>query len=58
MSATTRWEFLGVYSGRINSESDLGRVWHISIIEEIYNVAEEDNKARVARAALKSPQKD
>jgi len=55
MSATTRWEFLGVYSGRINSESDLGRVWHVSVIEEIYNVAEEDNKARVA---LKSPQKD
>lgn len=58
MSAETRWEFLGIYSGRINSESDLGRVWHVSAIEEIYNVAEKDNQVRVARAALKAPQKD
>lgn len=34
------WEFLGVYSGRINEESDLGKVWHISAIEELLGAAE------------------
>jgi hypothetical protein len=33
------WEFLGVYSGRINAESDLGRVWHVSAIEELLDAA-------------------
>ena len=35
-----KWEFLGIYSGRVNSESDLGRVWHVSAIEEVLAAAE------------------
>ena len=35
-----KWEFLGIYSGRVNPESDLGRVWHISAIEEVLAAAE------------------
>jgi hypothetical protein len=33
------WEFLGVYSGRVNSESDLGKVWHVSAVEEVLAAA-------------------
>ncbi|WP_449493627.1 hypothetical protein [Caballeronia sp. M23-90] len=33
------WEFLGIYSGRINNESDIGRVWHVSAIANAYAVA-------------------
>lgn len=40
ISATPKWEFLGIYSGRVNSESDLGRVWHVSVIERILSAAE------------------
>lgn len=41
MSAgTVKWEFLGIYSGRVNPESDLGRVWHVSAIEEVLAAAE------------------
>ena len=29
------WKFIGVYSGRINSESDLGLVWKASAIQEL-----------------------
>ena len=29
------FELIGIYSGRINSESDLGRVWKVSVIREI-----------------------
>ncbi|HDL6872308.1 TPA: trypsin-like peptidase domain-containing protein [Yersinia enterocolitica] len=36
------WEFLGIYSGRVNAESDLGRVWHVSAIEEVLNAADAD----------------
>lgn len=39
-SGTVKWEFLGIYSGRVNSESDLGRVWHVSAIEEVLSAAE------------------
>jgi hypothetical protein len=38
-TGTTVWEFLGVYSGRINAESDLGKVWHVSAIEELFESA-------------------
>ena len=31
--------FLGVYSGRINPESDLGRVWKSSVVDEIIRAA-------------------
>ncbi|WP_368230978.1 hypothetical protein [Aeromonas sp. s3] len=46
MSATPKWEFLGIYSGRVNNESDLGRVWHVSIIDRVLNAAEEDYQKR------------
>jgi hypothetical protein len=36
-------EFLGVYSGRINAESDLGFVWRPSAVRDIIE------KGRVAR---------
>jgi len=36
------WEFLGIYSGRVNPQSDLGRVWHVSVIEELLNAATPD----------------
>lgn len=38
--AIVAWEFLGIYSGRVNPESDLGRVWHVSAIEEVFAAAE------------------
>ncbi|HWD28288.1 MAG TPA: hypothetical protein VG387_14050 [Rhizomicrobium sp.] len=40
LSGNIVWEFLGAYSGRINSESDLGRVWHVTAIEELLDAAE------------------
>jgi len=40
LSGTPKWEFLGIYSGRVNKESDLGRVWHVSVIERVLNEAE------------------
>jgi hypothetical protein len=33
-------DFLGIYSGRINSESDLGRVWKASAVVELLKAAE------------------
>lgn len=44
------WEFLGIYSGRVNSESDLGIVWHVSVLGELVDAAETDERARIARA--------
>jgi hypothetical protein len=35
MLANPFWNLLGVYSGRINSESDLGMVWKPAVIREI-----------------------
>ncbi|MHB1954142.1 MAG: trypsin-like serine peptidase [Sulfobacillus sp.] len=40
LGATQAWEFLGIYSGRVNDESDLGRVWHVSVVEEVLKAAE------------------
>jgi len=39
-AGTVKWEFLGIYSGRVNPESDLGRVWHVSAIEEVLAAAQ------------------
>ena len=41
------WEFLGVYSGRVNPESDLGKVWHVSAIKELIFEAEEEYNRRM-----------
>lgn len=37
---TAKWEFLGIYSGRVNPKSDLGCVWHVSAIEEVLAASE------------------
>jgi len=42
MSGGVVWEFLGIYSGRVNSESDLGRVWHVSAIKQLLGAATEE----------------
>lgn len=46
LSHSKTWEFLGIYSGRVNSESDLGRVWHVSAIQELLDAAEADYNSR------------
>ena len=40
------WEFLGIYTGRINAESDLGTVWHVRAIRELLSAAESDLEDR------------
>ncbi|WP_205623878.1 hypothetical protein [Pseudoalteromonas rubra] len=42
VSPQIAWEFLGIYSGRINPESDLGKVWHVSILKELLIAAEKE----------------
>jgi len=42
VSPTPIWEFLGIYSGRLNPESDLGRVWHSSVVADVFAVATAD----------------
>lgn len=44
------WEFLGIYSGRVNAESDLGRVWHVSAIKQLLGAAAEEME-RIQRSA-------
>ncbi|EPA0438274.1 MULTISPECIES: trypsin-like serine peptidase [Vibrio] len=46
LSGRVAWEFLGIYSGRVNAQSDLGRVWHVSALEELLNAAERVYKER------------
>lgn len=46
LSGKTAWEFLGIYSGRVNSESDLGKVWHVSAVQELLDAAEQDMQDR------------
>lgn len=41
LSANKAWEFLGIYSGRVNPESDLGKVWHVSAIKELLTASAE-----------------
>lgn len=35
MFGTPVWKFIGIYSGRINAESDLGIVWKASAINQL-----------------------
>lgn len=52
LSATaTAWEFLGIYSGRVNAESDLGRVWHVSALAELLDAAAVDYERRLVEAS-------
>jgi hypothetical protein len=46
LSAKIAWEFLGIYSGRVNPESDLGRVWHVSALSALLDAAEDDYISR------------
>lgn len=46
LSPKSSWEFLGIYSGRISSESDLGLVWHVIVVEELLEEAETDMRRR------------
>lgn len=39
LSPEARERFLGIYSGRINPESDLGIVWKASAVAEIVDAA-------------------
>ena len=39
LSGDPGWEFLGIYTGRVNDESDLGRVWHVSAVKELLDAA-------------------
>lgn len=47
------WKFLGIYCGRVNNESDLGRVWHVSIFSELYDLAVNDYEDRKKKAEEK-----
>ena len=54
LSPNKAWEFLGIYSGRVTPESDLGRVWHVSAIKELLSEAAADNERRVEASKRKS----
>jgi hypothetical protein len=54
VSPNPKWEFLGIYSGRVHSESDLGKVWHVSAIAELLDAAAADAQAREMRAKLEA----
>jgi hypothetical protein len=41
LTPNKEWEFLGIYSGRVNNESDLGRVWHVSLLNDLLLAAED-----------------
>ena len=43
------WELLGLYTGRVNADSDLGRVWHMSVLEELLVAASQATKQLTAR---------
>lgn len=47
---TCAWKFLGIYCGRVNNESDLGRVWHVSVFRELYDLAVKDYEERYEKA--------
>lgn len=53
LSGTPAWEFLVIYSGRVNAESDLGRVWHVTAVKEVLEAAAADTRRREATAAKK-----
>jgi hypothetical protein len=49
LSPTPIWEFLGVYASRVNKNSDLGKVWHVSAVEEVLAAAAADMAKRSAQ---------
>lgn len=50
-----KWEFLGIYSGRVNAESDLGSVWHVSSLGELLDASEAEGACRRMEAARCPP---
>jgi hypothetical protein len=46
LSPNPKWEFLGIYSGRVNEESDIGIVWHVSALGELLDAVEAEATAR------------
>jgi hypothetical protein len=52
LSGKEAWEFLGIYSGRVNPESDLGRVWHVSALVPLLESAQADYERRIQARAL------
>jgi hypothetical protein len=58
LSGNVSWEFLGIYSGRVNKESDLGRVWHVSMLEDLLNAAERDYNDRSKNNCKKSAESE
>lgn len=52
------WEFLGIYSGRLNRESDLGVVWHASAVADVLATATADAQRRehMSAATTEHPQ--
>ncbi|KIU52349.1 MULTISPECIES: trypsin-like peptidase domain-containing protein [Bradyrhizobium] len=54
LTGQTVWEFLGIYTGRINAESDLGRVWHVRVLEDLLAVATEGYSKRDGDEAVAS----
>lgn len=58
LSGTPIWEFLGIYSGRLNAESDLGKVWHVTAVKEVLEAARQDQARRESAAALAEQSKD
>lgn len=55
LSPNKEWEFLGIYSGRINSESDLGRVWHVSLLKDLLLAAEDAMKKNSLATDVNNP---
>lgn len=51
VSPNKAWEFLGIYSGRINDESDLGTVWHRDAIKDLLDAAAQDYESRSQQGA-------
>ena len=47
------WKFLGIYFGRVNNESDLVSVLHVSIFSELYDLAVNDYEDRKKKAEEK-----
>jgi hypothetical protein len=56
LSPTPIWEFLGIYDSRVNRDSDLGKVWHVSAVEEVLDAAAADTAKRIAQSLSKRPQ--
>ncbi len=55
VSPNKEWEFLGIYSGRVNNESDLGRVWHVSLLNELLLAAEDAMKKNIETIGSSNP---